>query len=42
MSSEASMLYERSRSSKVNREDVDLAPRYACDEALGEALEIRS
>jgi hypothetical protein len=42
MSSESSMLYERSRSSKANREDVDPAPRSARDEVPGEALEIRS
>jgi hypothetical protein len=42
MSTESTMLYERSRSSRANREDADLAPPYAYDEALGEALEIRS
>jgi hypothetical protein len=42
MPAESTMLYERSKQSKANREDVGLTSSRGRHEALIEALEIRS
>ncbi len=42
MSTELTVLNERIRPSKASREDVDPTSSKGCDEALAEALEVRS